>query len=67
MFDHPMLAKLDTRRDYGEERWVGIGLLKNSAAVTVYVEWEDQETIRIISARKATRHESQEYHKRITY
>ena len=30
-------------------------------------EWEDEETIRIISARKATRHESKEYNKRITH
>ncbi|MEI6634346.1 MAG: BrnT family toxin [Chlamydiota bacterium] len=65
MFSHPMLASLDTRREYGEDRWIGIGLLKNIVAVTVYLEWEDEETIRIISARKATRYEDQEYHKRI--
>ena len=67
MFTHPMLTRLDTRRDYGEDRWVGIGLLKNIVAVTVYLEWEDEVTIRIISARKATRHESKEYHTRIAY
>ena len=67
MFDHPMLTQLDTRRDYGEDRWIGVGSLKNIVAVTVYLEWEDEETIRIISARKATRHESKEYHKRITH
>lgn len=67
MFSHPMLTRLDVRRDYGEDRWVGIGLLNNIVAVTVYIEWEDEETIRIISARKAMRHESKEYHKRITY
>ncbi|MEN8256094.1 MAG: BrnT family toxin [Verrucomicrobiota bacterium] len=52
---------------YGEDRWIGIGLLMNIVAVTIYLEWEDEETIRIISARKATRHESKEYHKRITH
>ena len=67
MFNHPMLTQLDTRRDYGEDRWIGIGLLKRIVAVTVYLEWEDEETIRIISARKATRHESKEYHNRITH
>ena len=56
MFNHPMLAQLDRRRDYGEDRWIGIGLLNNIVAVIVYLEWEDEETIRIISARKATRH-----------
>ncbi len=67
MFSHPMLTRLDTRRDYGEDRWVGVGLLNNIVAVTVYIEWDDEETIRIISARKAMRHESKEYHKRITF
>ena len=67
MFDHPMLTQLDTRRDYGEDRWIGIGLLRNIVAVTVYLEWEDEETIRIISARKAERYESKEYHKRVTH
>ena len=67
MFSHPMLTQLDTRRGYGEDRWIGIGLLQHIVAVTVYLEWEDEETIRIISARRATRHESKEYHKRITH
>ena len=62
-----MLTQLDTRRDYGERRWIGVALLKNIVAVTAYLEWQDEETIRIISARKATRHESKEYHKRITH
>jgi len=65
MFNTPMLTHLDTRQEYGEDRWIGIGLLKNIVAVTVYLEWENEETIRIISARKATQYESQEYHKRI--
>ncbi len=65
MFNHPMLTRLDTRRDYGEDRWIGVGILKNIVAVTVYLEWEGEETIRIISARKATSHESKEYRKRI--
>jgi len=65
MFSHPMLTQLDTRCDYGEDRWIGIGLLRNIVAVTVYLEWEDEETIRIISARKATSHESKEYHTRV--
>lgn len=34
-------------------------------AVTVYLEWEDEETIRIISARKATRDEGKEYRQRV--
>ena len=65
MFDHPMLVALDTRKEYGEDRWIGIGLLRVAVAVIVYLEWEDEQTIRIISARKATKHESKEYYKRV--
>jgi len=67
MFSHPMITHLDTRSDYGEDRWIGIGLLRHIVAVTVYIEWEDEDMIRIISARKATRHESKEYHQRIAH
>ena len=65
IFSHSMLVALDRRKDYGEDRWIGIGLLRNVVAVVVYIEWEDEETIRILSARKATAREGKEYHKRI--
>lgn len=65
MFDHPMLVALDTRTYYGEDRWIGMGLLPQHVAVVVFLEWEDEDTVRIVSARKATRHESQEYHQGI--
>jgi uncharacterized DUF497 family protein len=55
IFDAPMLTKLDTREDYGESRWIGIGFLKNFIAVVAYTERED--VIRIISLRKALKHE----------
>ena len=67
MFNHPMLVYLDRRRDYGEDRWIGIGWLRRIVGVVVYVEWEDEETIRIISARKATRYETEEFHKRLPH
>ena len=55
IFDAPMLANLDTREDYGEERWIGVGFLKNFVVVIVYTE--NDEVIRIISLRKALGHE----------
>ncbi len=67
MFSHPMLIQLDTRQDYGADRWIGVGLLRDLVAVVVYVEWQDEETIRIISARKATSHESHEFYQRIPH
>jgi hypothetical protein len=38
MFQHPLLASIDRRKNYGEERWVGIGILKGIIAVSVYIE-----------------------------
>ena len=67
LFNHPMLIRLDTRQDYGEDRWIGIGLLRSIVAVVVYVEWEDEETIRIVSARKATAYETDQYNQRIPH
>jgi uncharacterized DUF497 family protein len=63
VFRNPMLVRPDTRQDYGEDRWIGVGLLKGIVAVVVYVEWIEEETIRIISARKATTYEKNEYYK----
>lgn len=60
MFNHPMLALQDDRYEYGEERWIGIGWIKKLIGVVIYVERHD-DTIRIISARKATKHEVLRY------
>jgi len=56
VFTGPIYISYDTRRDYGEDRAVAIGLLHGNAVVVVYVE-RNKDTIRIISARKATRNE----------
>ena len=64
MFDHPMVTFLDRRKNYGEDRWIAVGLLKAVTAVVVFVE-RRADTIRIISARKATRHEEGIYRNQI--
>jgi hypothetical protein len=56
MFKHPLLSKLDNTENYGEERWIGIGWIKNIIALVVYTERKN-DVIRIISARKATKQE----------
>ena len=66
MFDYPMLTGLDTRKDYNEDRWIGIGMLRNIVAVIVFTEIKEN-TIRIISARKATKNERAQYEKAIKY
>ena len=60
MFNHPMLTVADTREDYGEERFIAIGLMKLHVGVVVYTE-RVGDVIRIISARKATNNEVKRY------
>ena len=52
VFNGAMRIFQDTRFDYGEQRWVGIGFLGLSVVVIVHTETETE--IRIISMRKAT-------------
>lgn len=51
---------MDTRADYGEERFIAIGLMFGIEVVVIYTPRGD-DLIRLISARKATRHERQAY------
>lgn len=60
MFRCPLLARPDTREDYGEERWLGIGIIKGRVAFVAFTV-DSQETIRIISLRKANHEERHEY------
>uniref|UniRef100_UPI0040562387 BrnT family toxin n=1 Tax=Candidatus Electronema sp. TaxID=2698783 RepID=UPI0040562387 len=64
LFQQPMLIDYDDRQNYGEERWIGIGLLHNMAVAVVFTE-RGENTIRIISARKATKEERRRYDERI--
>jgi len=59
-FNHPMLAALDQRSDHGEDRWLAIGWIQATVCVVVFTE-RDNDVIRLISARKATRLEVQRY------
>lgn len=54
-----MALELDERGDYGENRWIG-GMLDGRAVVVVYT-WFDEETIRILSLRKAISYERKHY------
>lgn len=56
MFQGPMLVKLDERKNYGESRWQGLGLLQGRLMVVAYTR-RDPDTIRIISLRKANSRE----------
>lgn len=66
MFSYPMVVFLDSRREYGEDRWIGIGLLETILAVVAFTE-PTEDRIRIISARKATKHEERIYEEEISH
>lgn len=60
VFEGPMIVQIDDRVEYGEVRWKGTGYLINNVVIVVYVEI-DGDTIRVISARKALRHERKQF------
>jgi uncharacterized DUF497 family protein len=61
VFDDPFATeRLDDRADYGEERFVIVGRVEGNVLLFVaYTEREEQ--IRIISARRATQYEQDDY------
>jgi hypothetical protein len=64
MFRGVLLARADTREDYGEERWIGIGMIQGRFAFVAFAP-RPHDTIRIMSLRKANNEEREEYEKAI--
>jgi uncharacterized DUF497 family protein len=60
IFNLPIVVELDERENYGEDRFVAIGLLDGRVVVIVYTE-PDAEIIRIVSLRKALSYERKYY------
>jgi uncharacterized DUF497 family protein len=63
VFDGDVVILPDERFDYGETRFIAIGILKSFVIVVAYTE--RGENIRIISARKATKNEQIYYFQQI--
>jgi len=65
IFNDPMMvSKLDLRYTYGEERWFSVGVTKKgmiTMVVNLVFDEHQEPIIRIISARKATPKEVQNY------
>jgi hypothetical protein len=61
VFETPMMTGLDERKEYGEDRWIGIGLLDSSRVVVIVFTEPEEDTIRVISFRKATTEERERY------
>jgi uncharacterized protein len=65
VFAGTTLTILDDRFDYGESRFITLGLL--SGRVVVIAHAETPQAIRIISVRKATKNEEASYFKEIAH
>lgn len=64
IFDGPVLLRADDRREYGEERFVATGVADGEVLTLVYTDrayLDDVVVRRIISARRASKHERQAY------
>ena len=60
VFNDPFaVERIDDRQDYGEERYIIIGLADGELLFVAYTEREER--IRLISARRAIRHEQDVY------
>jgi uncharacterized protein len=57
----PLFVNLDVCNDYGEDRWKGIGVLEGTVVAVVIFAERGEDTIRIISLRKASSHERKAY------
>lgn len=61
-----MVVGYDDREEYGEDRWIKLGLLSDLVVVIVFSE-PDPHTIRIISLRRALRYERQQFYAAATH
>jgi uncharacterized DUF497 family protein len=64
MFENEIVTVIDDRYDYGETRYQTLGLLTSRVIMVVHTESET--VIRLISARKANKHEEKFYFSQIT-
>lgn len=62
IFQRPILVRRDDRQDYREDRWIALGELDGVVVVMVFTRRGDR--VRIISVRKANRHEDKVYQER---
>ena len=61
VFESPMMVSLDERKEYDEDRWIGIGQLDSNRVVVIVFTEPEEDTIRVISFRKATTEERERY------
>jgi uncharacterized protein len=59
------LEREDDRFDYGEVRFVAIGLIDARLDMIIFTEGSDDDAVRIISPRPAEKHEMRFYYERV--
>jgi uncharacterized DUF497 family protein len=64
IFENPTIEAIDDREDYGEVRYNALGLSGEMVLHVVYT-WRGENTIRLISARRANRHDAKKYYRTI--
>ena len=59
------LEREDDRFDYGEVRFVALGLIDAGLYVMVFTEGSDDDAVRVISLRSAEKHEQRYYYENV--
>ena len=59
IFRGPILKQPDDRKDYGEQRVIALGAHDGNVLCVVFTERDGD--LRLISARKASKHEREQY------
>jgi hypothetical protein len=64
IFENPTIEAIDDREDYGEVRYVALGMSGEMVLHVVYTR-RSENVVRIISARKANRNDAKRYYREI--
>ena len=64
IFEKPTMEAVDDRADYGEVRCIALGLSGETVLHVVYT-WRSENVVRIISARRANRHDAEKYYRAV--
>lgn len=57
-----LIFQADVREDYGEDRWIGFGLVGNTVVALIFT-LPSQDVMRILSLRKADKDEQENYYR----
>ncbi len=64
IFENPTIEAVDDREDYGEARYVALGVSAEMVLHVVYPR-RGESVVRMISARKANRNDAERYYREI--